>query len=688
MPRPLSFRRGRLTRILVGLFILFGGFAASFVLWFWLFLSPLQKQYFPTYVAVEMTGTLQTFPVWWIWKTGPKRKPELADDADVIPFATAQRGELPVALSPAARSGGWTGLLRAKEMDNPTTERATLQEEFFAGESVARMMITPLCGAAALFLLYLALRIKFGGQSRHEERHGRRTKGPELVSSLVSNLTRGAGGIRLRLASGVGPFASGFLIPQKLLASHILLMGDTGSGKSNAIRQILRQVEERGETAIVYDPAGEFVREFYKPGRGDVILNPLDARCPFWNLQAELDGRGIEDATAAAMLPDKQYENGFFTDAPRRVLASLLREGGSVGTLLEWMSDPAEIERRLQGTPQAMFIDRKAGDQRAGVLASLNMIADSLALLPQGAEAEEWFSTAKWKYERTQWVFLTSKPALRERILPLHSAWLDLLILRMMEPCVNPAKPVWFVLDELASLNKLPQLHTAVTESRKYGNPVVLGFQGRSQLEKRYGQDAETMLSQPATKIFFKTSEPRAAKWVSETLGEIEVERLKESRSPELIGSRKNYAMEIATKPLVLASEIAGLEPLHSYIKQENRVVPVRFAFVPKRGLQPEFVERNMTVRESRPSLSVVAPELQSAAIPQQKVSPAPIVEAAPLPGICQVPQIAAAAPGGVPALPLFEALPPEPTRPEPRKSAFKKKGATSREWDESQLID
>jgi hypothetical protein len=42
-----------------------------------------------------------------------------------------------------------------------------------------------------------------------------------------------------------------------------------------------------------------------------------------------------------------------------------------------------------------------------------------------------------------------------------------------------------------------------------------MGFQGRSQLEKRYGQDAETMLSQPATKIFFKTSEPRAAKWIS-----------------------------------------------------------------------------------------------------------------------------------------------------------------------------
>jgi type IV secretory pathway TraG/TraD family ATPase VirD4 len=95
----------------------------------------------------------------------------------------------------------------------------------------------------------------------------------------------------------------------------------------------------------------------------------------------------------------------------------------------------------------------------------------------------------------------------------------------MMGYCEDrTAKPVWFVLDELASLNKLPQLHTAVTENRKYGNPVVVGFQGRSQLEKRYVQDAEAMLSQPATKLFFKTTEPHAAKWISDAIGEIEVE--------------------------------------------------------------------------------------------------------------------------------------------------------------------
>lgn len=61
-----------------------------------------------------------------------------------------------------------------------------------------------------------------------------------------------------------------------------------------------------------------------------------------------------------------------------------------------------------------------------------------------------------------------------------------------------------------------------------------------------------------------------------------------------LLRSKKSFSLEIVTKPLVMASEISGLEPLRGFIKQENRVVPVRFALVKKRGKQPEFIERKL----------------------------------------------------------------------------------------------
>ena len=64
---------------------------------------------------------------------------------------------------------------------------------------------------------------------------------------------------------------------------HFLITGATGAGKSMAIRSLLRQLQARGELAIVVDPECEYVSEFYRRARGDLILNPVDERCPYWS---------------------------------------------------------------------------------------------------------------------------------------------------------------------------------------------------------------------------------------------------------------------------------------------------------------------------------------------------------------------------------------------------------------------
>ncbi len=84
-------------------------------------------------------------------------------------------------------------------------------------------------------------------------------------------------------------------------------------------------------------------------------------------------------------LPEKEYEKAYFTDAPRRVLAHLLRQKPQVRDLLRWMSDPEEIAAIVKGTPLAAYLDPGAPAQRAGILSSMNMVADSLELLPQYA---------------------------------------------------------------------------------------------------------------------------------------------------------------------------------------------------------------------------------------------------------------------------------------------------------------
>ena len=96
-----------------------------------------------------------------------------------------------------------------------------------------------------------------------------------------------------------------------------------------------------------------------------------------------------------------------------------------------------------------------------------------------------------------------------------------------------------------------------------------------------------------------------------------------------LLRSKKSYAMEIATKPLVMASEIAGLESHRAYIKQENRVVPVRFRLAKKLKKQPEFIE--CTMEKPAPRKTAELPVPAQAPAPAQAPPKKPVQAAVPL---------------------------------------------------------
>ena len=142
-------------------------------------------------------------------------------------------------------------------------------------------------------------------------------------------------------------------------------------------------------------------------------------------------------------------------------------------------------------------------------------------------------------------------------------------------------------------MQRLPQLHTAITENRKSQNPLVLGFQGKAQLEVIYGHLAEVMLSQPATKIFLKTTEPKAAEWVSNAIGKIEIERMKETHF-DGTRSGKNFTLDRQVEPLVMDSEISGLENRHAFLKLGNNVARFHFDYMDVPQRTRGFIARDM----------------------------------------------------------------------------------------------
>ena len=554
-------------------------------------MSALQRYYLSCYLESGVLSMMrQTSDYQLVTVADRQHHTRPVTEADVQPGSTAQQigRPIPLALSEAAHTSGVVLLYRGPKttyQNRPLHEY--LRRFVYDGNNFLAIFRVPLWSGLAAFLFQLPFAVRKDVQRLKEMKYGRLLKGPVLVSPKGFNRAIKGDGVGFRTTESKDLMR----IPQRSEGQHIELMGDTGTGKTRLIMQLLVQIRDRGHSAIVYDPACEFVQRFYDP-KTDIILNPLDARCPYWGPSEELRRRAEAKAIAASLYqPTTDKKGEFFTETPQKIFAHLLTFGPSPQELVEWMANPDEIDRRVQNTEMAMMIAKGAQQQRNGVLASLGLIADSLRMLPKKETAESHWSATEWAEHRKGWIFLTSKPSEREALRPLHSLWIDLLVLRLLNEPKQSQHPVWFVLDELASLQRLPQLHTAITENRKSKNPLVLGFQGKAQLEMIYGHLAEVMLSQPTTKIFLRTTEPKAAEWVSNAIGKIEIERLRETHSTGLRAGN-NFSIERQVEPLVLDSEISGLPDKHAFLKLGNHVARFSFEYRNIPATQPAFVPR------------------------------------------------------------------------------------------------
>jgi type IV secretory pathway TraG/TraD family ATPase VirD4 len=557
--------------------------------------TPLQQFYTPIYARSAVGGALNKKDKYQLLYVGDGVKvARLAIEADVQDGTTSTPNgkHLPLVLSSQAATQGLHVLYRGPEqtlVDAPL--HAYLRTAVFGGDQLRSIYALPLLFGFLSLLAQLPIAIRKDIRRRKELKYGRRLKGPVLLTPKEFNKTVNGDGVGFVTTEAKEMMR----IPLQSEAQHIELMGDTGAGKTTLIMQILRQIQNRGHAAIVYDPACEFIQRFYDQKRGDLVLNPLDERCPYWGPSEELRRKAEAKAIAASLYqPTSDKKGEFFTETPQKIFAHLLTYGPNPQQLVQWLSNPAEIDQRVRGTEMEAMIAKGAQQQRNGVLASLGLVADSLRMLPTKEQAKnKTWSATEWAVERKGWLFITSSATEREALRPLHSLWIDLLVMRLLTAPQENQTPVWFVLDELASLQRLPQLHTAITENRKSKNPLVLGFQGKAQLEVIYGHLAEVMLSQPATKIFLKTTEPKAAEWVSNAIGKIEIERMKETHFD---GSRsgKNFTVDRQVEPLVMDSEISGLENRHAFLKLGNNVARFHFEYMDVAQSTPGFVPRKV----------------------------------------------------------------------------------------------
>ena len=108
---------------------------------------------------------------------------------------------------------------------------------------------------------------------------------------------------------------------------------------------------------------------------------------------------------------------------------------------------------------------------------------------------------------------------------------------------------------------------------------------------------SSAMLSQPATKIFLRTTENVGSEWISKMIGKIEIERVKETHSGGT-NAHKTFTVDRQIDAMVMESEISGLEDKIAYMKLGNRVVRFNFPYISPPKRTEAFIQRRVKADE------------------------------------------------------------------------------------------
>ena len=388
---------------------------------------------------------------------------------------------------------------------------------------------------------------------------------------------------------------------------HILLTGTTGAGKSVALTELMDQVRNKYQKAIVYDSDGSFIAKYYDVSQ-DLILNPLDQRSPCWNIWPECQDSADFEAFAESLIPTHLAgSDPFWIKSSRLILSaaafSMRNQQPTTKKLLSLLlsEDLENLQRQLKNTVAETLVSDKIEKTALSIKATLSTYCKALAYLPDESRASEIFSIRDWVRDPNQqgWLFIATNKEKAPAIRSLMSAWLDLAVRSILSLPKDINRRLWFFMDELPSLYELPSLKEVLAEGRKYGACFVATIQDLHQLRTIYGREAtEALLACFNTKLCFRTESTESALWAERCFGCQEIIEVREGFSYGANDMRDGITLnkERRKKSVIMDAEIMHLNNLEAYLKLPGNfpVTKLKFTYKERKDLaEPLLLREN-----------------------------------------------------------------------------------------------
>lgn len=385
---------------------------------------------------------------------------------------------------------------------------------------------------------------------------------------------------------------TGYLVvSDKKLREHTLILGATGSGKSQLILNYLRDIvlKKGGIKLVAVDRKGELWAHFGNPKK-DFLFHPYDQRGVSWSIfdevKVELDDLGKmskipDDVTAITsilfQLDTRKGDDTFWYAAAASVANSaicycLVNGLLTMKALLDVLAKPAvELDKLFATLPPALQAGRQGmgdptGKQAGSVLA---ICAETMKALspfydtPGGWSAREWINSGSGN------LFISTAGRNDVIFTRVASLVIDLVgrELKQFPDDGQGRTKVLFVIDELGSYPQITTLIWLLTLGRSKGVATIIANQTISKIEKVYGRDeAHNLFANLKTKYIFMMPEPTDADYCAKMIGNAEVERTSksENRSAGIFGRRNgdsnNTGKQITQDLPFLASDLQNLQ--------------------------------------------------------------------------------------------------------------------------------
>lgn len=371
----------------------------------------------------------------------------------------------------------------------------------------------------------------------------------------------------------------------------ILVLGETGSGKTSAITTLARQINpSRNEPLIILDYKGDY-RDYGLYNRQSAHILSYQNSTANWNIFEEIEYDRDFMTMASLVFPNIAFESGNRDESwwkkSRNVFEACLRF-----TYDKFNSPSNEDLVNTITRPQLTFGGDRNPDIKPEEFLYNNFngssdpnIAQHASLLDTSTEAGtntyqfltghvrdlfigdfkkpgDFSVTEYIKNPNGKTLVISLEDGDSDIVTPMARLIIDLGI----SIGRNSSNQTYYILDEIDDLDPLTKIRSLVTKGRSEGAQVFIGIQSVSQLIAEYGEDdANTITQNCPQQLLMKTSD---TDFVSERIGTVQLKQEKTEagfqKMQSVLGFARGKKSAIAAMGLMKLKDIMS-EPEYVY---------------------------------------------------------------------------------------------------------------------------